>query len=131
MAGALTVDTLNSGTGVLATQNGMTGVAKAWVNFNGTGTVAIRSSFNVSSITDNGTGDYTINFTTPMPDTNYSWVVSVAPVFAYDWLFANINATTGSATESAPTTTSCRMQLYGRTTAVSDSKYVNIAVFSS
>jgi hypothetical protein len=45
---------------------------RAWVNFNGTGTVAIRASFNVSSITDNGTGDYTVNFTTAMPDANYS-----------------------------------------------------------
>lgn len=45
---------------------------RAWVNFNGTGTVAIRSSGNVSSITDNGVGDYTINFTTALPDTNYS-----------------------------------------------------------
>jgi hypothetical protein len=46
--------------------------ARAWVNFNGTGTVAIRASGNVSSITDNGTGDYTVNFTTAMPDANYS-----------------------------------------------------------
>ena len=45
--------------------------ARAWVNFNGTGTVAIRASGNVSSITDNGTGDYTVNFTTAMPDANY------------------------------------------------------------
>lgn len=45
---------------------------RAWVNFNGTGTVAIRASFNVSSITDNGTGDYTVNFTTAMSDANYS-----------------------------------------------------------
>ena len=45
---------------------------RAWVNFNGTGTVAIRASFNVSSITDNGTGDYTVNFTNAMPDVNYS-----------------------------------------------------------
>lgn len=45
---------------------------RAWVNFNGTGTVYIRASGNVSSITDNGTGDYTVNFTTAMPDTNYS-----------------------------------------------------------
>lgn len=45
---------------------------RAWVNFNGTGTVAIRESGNVSSITDNGTGDYTVNFTTAMPDANYS-----------------------------------------------------------
>ena len=48
------------------------GSAKAWVNFNGTGTVAIRASFNVSSITDNGTGDYTVNFTNAMADTNYA-----------------------------------------------------------
>jgi hypothetical protein len=44
---------------------------RAWVNFNGTGTVAIRASGNVTSITDNGTGDYTVNFTTAMPDANY------------------------------------------------------------
>ena len=44
---------------------------RAWVNFNGTGTVAIRASGNVSSIADNGTGDYTVNFTTAMPDANY------------------------------------------------------------
>lgn len=44
---------------------------RAWINFNGTGTVAIRDSGNVTSITDNGTGDYTVNFTNAMPDTNY------------------------------------------------------------
>jgi hypothetical protein len=46
--------------------------ARAWVNFNGTGTVAIRGSGNVSSITDNNTGNYTVNFTTAMQDANYS-----------------------------------------------------------
>jgi len=46
--------------------------ARAWVNFNGTGTVAIRASGNVSSITDSGTGDYTVNFTTALPDANYA-----------------------------------------------------------
>jgi len=49
---------------------------RAWVNFNGTGTVAIRSSGNVSSITDNGTGNYTVNFTTAMPDANYAAAIS-------------------------------------------------------
>ena len=71
-------------TTTLSTQGGSTvpvdtvvnGTAKAWVNFNGQGTVAIRRAFNVSSITDNGTGDYTINFTTAMPDTDYATVVS-------------------------------------------------------
>lgn len=68
---ALTVDSgnlqFNSGYGSVATAYG----CRAWVNFNGTGTVAIRASGNVTSITDNGTGDYTINFTTAMPNTNY------------------------------------------------------------
>lgn len=58
----------NSGYGSVATAYG----CRAWVNFNGTGTVAIRGSGNVSSITDNGTGDYTVNFTTSMPDANFA-----------------------------------------------------------
>ena len=53
-------------------------LAKAWVNFNGTGTVAIRAAGNVSSVTDNGAGDYTVNFTTAMPDANYAGVVSAS-----------------------------------------------------
>jgi hypothetical protein len=57
----------NSGYGSAATAYG----CRAWVNFNGTGTVAIRGSGNVSSITDNGTGAYTVNFSTAMPDANY------------------------------------------------------------
>jgi hypothetical protein len=63
------------------TQNGSAPIygVRAWVNFNGTGTVAIRASGNVSSITDNGTGDYTVNFTTAMADANYSVVVSADP----------------------------------------------------
>lgn len=60
------------GSGVMKLQsNGVTTNALAWVNFNGTGTVAIRSSYNVSSITDNGTGDYTVNFSTALTDANY------------------------------------------------------------
>jgi len=59
---------MNSGFGSSATAYGV----RAWVNFNGTGTVAIRASGNVSSITDNATGDYTVNFATNMPDVNYS-----------------------------------------------------------
>ena len=58
----------NSGYGSVATAYG----CRAWVNFNGTGAVAIRGSGNVSSITDNGTGDYTVNFTNSLPDANYA-----------------------------------------------------------
>ena len=59
---------MNSGYGSVATAYG----CRAWVNFNGTGTVAIRASGNVSSITDNGAGDYDVNFVNAMPDVNYS-----------------------------------------------------------
>ncbi len=54
-------------------------LCKAWVNFNGTSTVSIRAAYNVSSITDNGVGHYTINFTTPMPDANYAAIASGSP----------------------------------------------------
>jgi hypothetical protein len=68
----------NSGYGSVATAYG----CRAWVNFNGTGTVAIRASGNVTSITDNGTGDYTVNFTTAMPDVNYGYALSGSQVGA-------------------------------------------------
>jgi len=48
------------------------GIAKAWVNFNGTGTIAARDSENVSSLTDNGTGDYTTNFTSAFANVNFT-----------------------------------------------------------
>jgi hypothetical protein len=69
-------DTLSTldGTKSVTTDRVTQGTAAAWVNFNGQGTVAIRASYNVSSITDNGTGDYTVNFTTAMPDVNYAAV---------------------------------------------------------
>ncbi len=57
---------------------------RAWVNFNGTGTVAIRASGNVSSITDLGTGDYTVNFTNALADANYSAVCSAGALSAAD-----------------------------------------------
>jgi hypothetical protein len=53
-------------------------LCKAWVNFNGTGTVAIRASYNVSSITDNGVGDYTVNFATAMVDTSFSACATIS-----------------------------------------------------
>jgi hypothetical protein len=64
------------------------------VNFNGTGTVAIRASGNVTSITDSGTGAYTVNFTTALPDANYAGVIMTG---TYQALASNDAA--------APTTT--------------------------
>jgi hypothetical protein len=74
MAGSLTISTLKDSSGVLATQNGMTGIAKAWVNYNGSAQT-VTGSFNVSSVTYVSTGNYTVNFTTAMPNANYCAVV--------------------------------------------------------
>jgi hypothetical protein len=69
--------------------------AKAWVNFNGTGTVAIRASGNVSSITDNGVGQYTVNFNNALTDANYSAVANAGTV-ANDGATVNPDAYTSS-----------------------------------
>ena len=72
---------------------------KAWVNFNGEGTVAIRGSGNVSSITDNGTGYYTINFTNAMEDTNYA-VSTMINCTANGYLVTPVFAGGGNSTVS-------------------------------
>lgn len=76
---------------------------RAWVNFNGTGTVAIRASGNVSSITDNGVGDYTVNFTTAMTDGNYSPSITTKynTLGTNNTVFGNISNTTGSIAASS------------------------------
>ena len=69
-SGNITFNTLS--TSATEADNVSKRTAKAWVNFNGTGTVAIQASFNVSSITDNGTGAYTVNFTSALLDEKYT-----------------------------------------------------------
>jgi len=64
---------LQNASGGIPTVKGQRLIPTAWVNFNGTGTVVIRDSENVSSITDNNVGDYTLNFATAMADANYCW----------------------------------------------------------
>ena len=109
---------------------------RAWVNFNGIGTVAIRASGGVSSITDNGTGDYTVNFSNAMPDANYSLVgncsadqtFSTAPTVSG---VLHINARITSPFKSPPTTTSCRVVSAAATTISSsfDAEYIDVAIF--
>ena len=100
------------------------GLAKAWVNFNGTGTVAIRQAFNVSSITDNGTGDYTVNFTTALSDANYSAVSTIGYLNEPSYGFVQMPWST------TPTTTAIRMTClnYNSGTAY-DHLYVSVSVF--
>jgi hypothetical protein len=121
----------------LATQAGVeVYTAKAWVNFNGTGTVAIRASGNVSSITDNGTGDYTVNFTNAMSDANYCPVgmsrrsSGTDPNSGYGGI-VSISAST------APTTSALRIWTVDAQTSstsnlviiAADQSYINVAVF--
>ena len=68
----LNVSNISDGTTTVGTSYVVNGSAKAWVNFNGTGTIATRDSFNVASLTDNATGDSTINFTANMGNSNYN-----------------------------------------------------------
>jgi hypothetical protein len=105
--------------------------ARAWVNFNGTGTVAIRASGNVSSITDNGTGDYTVNFTTAMADINYSVVSQVSNTDSGTGLMVTINSNgVGPTYTTAPTTTATRMLSFARATGTNtDAPYVCVSVF--
>lgn len=103
-------------------------LCRAWVNFNGVTTATIRASFNVSSVTRNGTGDYTINFTIAMPDTNY---IHVAPSAgnasgAYNWGVSD----NSSNVLNGKTISSHRVSVNNsNTNAAQDAAYCYIAYF--
>jgi hypothetical protein len=114
------------------TQNGSAPIygARAWVNFNGTGTVAIRASGNVTSITDNGTGDYTVNFTTAMADANYAVNVTTmrnAVAGVADPVVGSVYNDTTYGT--AYTTTSVRIETTFGSSASADPLAVNVSIF--
>ena len=118
MAGTLTISTLNDSSGVLATQNGMSGIAKAWARWNAsTGAVVMAASFNVSSVTYLSTGYFQINMTTAMPDANYAIVCTGSDSPTVGTIAVVDNAT-------APTTTTYRMYVTG-----SNRNYNSTAVF--
>jgi hypothetical protein len=105
----------NSGYGSVATAYG----CRAWVNWNGTGAVAIRASGNVSSITDNGTGNYTVNFTTAMPDANFS-------------ALATSNEEVGVphyCNQTLPSTTTILIKTYNSSAAASDCTFISVGIF--
>ena len=110
---------MNSGYGSNANAYG----CRAWVNFNGTGTVAIRGSGNVSSITDNGTGAYTVNFTTAMPDANYCTnVTGTHDGGAYDG-FGTV------ANDTPPTTSAVRTDFLSDTGGLTDVSFAQVSIF--
>ena len=96
---------------------------RAWVNFNGTGTVAIRASGNVSSITDNGVGTYAVNITNALPDTNYAIIGSARNTSVGSALFQPFP-------DSISTTSSFAIVITNSTSAVAqDPTYVFISIF--
>jgi len=96
---------------------------RAWVNFNGIGTVAIRASGNVSSITDNGTGDYTVNFATAMPDANYAMSASAQDSDSGgDVIIGRPNGAT-------KTTAACRIRVVSAASTAQDSSSVEVMFF--
>lgn len=100
---------------------------KAWVNFNGTGTVAIRAAGNVSSITDNGTGDYTVNFTNAMPDANYAVIGFTGNTGSQ---IDSKRSWTLNENSAAPTTTAVRVNAANSATGgMVDSTYCHVAIF--
>ena len=126
----LTTPTFDSASLVTISGTAPLYMCRAWVNFNGQGTVAIRASGNVSSITDNGTGDYTVNFTTAMVDINYAAVGSSGfTSSAVEAGYVGFNRVGAGGAESAPTTTAVRVNSLAQTGSVSDQKYVNVAIF--
>ena len=110
--------------------NPQQGLAKAWVNFDGTGTLAIRDSFNVTSVTDNGTGDYTVNFAAnALANANYCITASISFGTTQSRNILNV-ATTAQTSYTAPTTTALRLESvnYGNGNSY-DANSVSIAVF--
>ena len=98
MPGTITISTLSDGTNSTSATNPILGSAKAWANWNGS-TAAIRASYNVGSITKNSTGNYTINFTNALQDTNYcvvgqNEIATSTGVKAATYLTASVTVTT-------------------------------------
>ena len=118
-----TLTTPNINSAQFATVSGTAPIypCRAWVNFNGTGTVAIRASGNVSSITDNGTGQYTVNFTTAMPDADFCLTGTAGGGTVNDYFLTGQQAT--------PTTTSARVTSYSSGGTAFDLAYINVAIF--
>jgi hypothetical protein len=112
-----------AGSKTVPTDTVVDGSAKAWVNFNGTGTVAIRRAFNVSSITDNGTGDYTVNFTSAMSDANYAYTTTIAGSSGTGQTSGQVNAT-------VPTTTPLRVFSATNDVGAADVPGYSVSIFS-
>tara|TARA_R100001509_G_scaffold114002_1_gene69163 strand:+ start:796 stop:1536 length:741 start_codon:yes stop_codon:yes gene_type:complete len=98
---------------------------RSWINFNGKSTIAIRDDGNVSSIADNGTGDYTITFTTAMEDTNYCILTSSGE----DVSGGGANHIGSQLHRSTPTTTTCRINTVSTTGSAVDHQFIYVAIF--
>jgi hypothetical protein len=124
----LVAQTISNGTVSTSSANVIQGSAKAWVNFDGTGTVAIRASYNVSSITDNGTGDYTVNFTNAFPDANYAATFGVKSATGVGTTQVEIPTTGGDPTTTALRVNTMFVNIANNRTLI-DAPIVNVSIF--
>lgn len=133
MAGTIVANTLNTDTGVFSTNNAYQGIAKAWVNFSGITSTSIRSSFNVSSVTYNSTGIYTINFTTAMTNANYVTLGTTTNYTTSNWQSATVGIN-GSLASGALTYTTSAVQIVtslGNNTSPLDAALINVAILGA
>ena len=143
MAGTIVADTIRAdSTSTLVLRNGVANTpptiqdnagtqigtfCRAWVNFNGTtnvgGFCTIRASFNVTSVADNGTGTYTVNFTNALPDADYSVVATTNRTSAVNGTILNIDSGT------TPTTLAVKLIIFRVTTGIVDTEFNCVSIF--
>ena len=151
MAGTVVADTLQAdSTSTLVIKNGVANTpptiqdsagtqigtfCRAWVNFNGTtvtnpaSMTGVRGSFNVSSILDNGTGDYTVNFTTAMPDANYAVAITASAGTNNSSLVGTVKSATQYGAPSNQTTTACQIVFVNYVNTLIDTGAIYVSIF--
>jgi len=126
MAGTLVANTINTDTGLFSTNNAYLGIAKAWVMFTGS-TAVVNGSFNVSSVTRNSAGNYTVNFTTAMANANYAGTIATA-------YYASGSAPSNVGEFWSGTRTTSAYQIAMQNSAASgyqDSPFVSVVIFGA
>jgi len=137
MAGTLVANTINTDTGLFSTNNAYTGICKAWVNFNGLSGASpvIRASFNVSSVTRNSTGNYTLAFTSALSDANYAPVFGGSAAFGTSasgnaW-FAGVYTSSAGGSPALKSTTQLQVGAANGGLTITDAPDIYVAILGN
>ena len=123
----LVAQTISNGTVSTSSANVIQGSAKAWVNFNGVTTTTIRASFNVSSVTRNATGNFTVNFTNALADANYAATMSLAAPDVGNGVVVKSPSVTG--TPDLKSTTQLQIIVTNASAVYVDGSQIYVSVF--